>query len=325
MADKVLVTGGLGYVGGRVSAYLAENTDFHVSIGTRRRDVVRPDWLQSGELVTMDLGSKETLENACSEARIVVHLAAMNEMDSARDPEAALMVNGQGTLRLLQAAKQAGAERFIYFSTAHVYGAPLKGVITEETLSRPVHPYTITHKTAEDFVLAEHDLKNLVGIVVRLSNGFGAPVDVSVDRWTLIVNDLCRQAVTTGKLVLRTSGLQKRDFIPLTDVCRAVVHFVGLPREQCGDGLFNLGGECCIQVFEMAEIIAERCFHLLGVRPEIKRPVPCAHEISDPLDYCTDKIRSTGFNPEGKLDREIDSALLFSQKAFGCTNPMPTL
>jgi len=81
---------------------------------------------------------------------------------------------------------------------------------------RPVHPYAITHHAAEDFVLAAHDEKRLMGYVIRLSNGFGAPAHAGVDRWTLLVNDLCRQAVQTRQLILRSAGCLGR---PAEMVC----------------------------------------------------------------------------------------------------------
>ena len=243
MTDRVLITGGLGYVGGRIAEYLSRDNALFLSIGTRRDEIVVRDWIENGDVVQMDLASKNSLEDACAGVRHVIHLAGLNEIDSAKDPEKALAINGHGTLRLLRASEKAGVERFIYFSTAHVYGAPLEGRITEQTVPRPVHPYAITHRVAEDFVLAAHDSGSLTGIVLRLSNAFGAPNSPYANRWTLIVNDLCRQAVRSGRLTLRSSGLQKRDFITLEDVGKAVAHFLRLQRSECGDGLFNLGGE----------------------------------------------------------------------------------
>ena len=76
---------------------------------------------------------------------------------------------------------------------------------------------------------------------------------------TLLVNDLCRQAVQTGKLVMRSSGLQQRDFITLTDVGRAVRHLLELPPADCGDGLFNLGGDNSISVWDMVQRVSLRC------------------------------------------------------------------
>ena len=229
-------------------------------------------------------------------------------------------MNGLGTLKLLQAAQRAGVERFIYLSTAHVYGAPLAGTITERSVPRPTHPYAITHRVAEDFVLAAHAQRALTGIVLRMSNSFGAPAHAGIDRWELIVNDLCRQAVAQKRLVLRSSGLQRRDFITLGDAGRAVDHVLHQPAAACGDGLFNLGGECTQSALELAERIAERCAITLGFQPAIQRPQPAANEIGNTLDYRIDKLKQTGFAPRGGMDAEIDATLRLCQETFGATS-----
>lgn len=317
MSDIVLITGGLGYIGGRVSKYLADNTDYKIRITTRQNEAQVPDWLKNGELAQVDLMSDKDIKSACTGVRHIVHLAALNEIDSATNPGLALTVNGLGSLKLLQMAEKARIERFIYFSTAHVYGSPLQGTITEKSLPRPVHPYAITHRTAEDFVLAAHDRNAFTGIVLRLSNGFGAPVRPDVDRWTLLVNDLCRQAVTTRRVVLRSAGFQKRDFVTLIDVSKAVSHFLSLPVDQCGDGLFNLGGECSLRIIDMAELIAKRCYEVLGFKPEISRPVPLSKETFPVLDYRIEKLKSTGFALNKNVNAEIDATLLFCQNELG--------
>jgi UDP-glucose 4-epimerase len=257
----------------------------------------------------MDWESSRSLESACASAHAVLHLAAMNEIDSAQDPAAALEVNGMYSVRLLEAAKAQGVERFIHLSTAHVYAAPLAGRIDETTPPRPRHPYASSHRAAEDVVLAAHDEGKLAGVVLRLSNGFGAPAHPSVDRWTLLVNDLCKQAATAGRLVLRSAGLQRRDFITLEDVGRAFSHMLDLSRERLDNGIFNLGGARAMQVIEMAELVQARCSAVLGVTPEISRPAPGPGETSLELDYRIDKLLATGFSLMGRAESEIDATL----------------
>jgi UDP-glucose 4-epimerase len=208
-------------------------------------------------------------------------------------------------------------ERFIYFSTAHVYGAPLVGSLTEQSLPRPVHPYSITHKVAEDFVLAARDQGKIQGIVLRLSNGFGAPAHAEIDRWTLVVNDLCRQAVADGVLVLRSPGLQWRDFITLTDVARAVAHFLNLPETDCGDGLFNIGGDCSLRIIDVARLVARRSQAVLGITLPIKRPEPGPGDEQPTLDYKIDKLQATGFTLLQNHEEEIDATLRFCRELAG--------
>ncbi len=315
MNRRVLLTGGLGYVGGRLALALDE-AGYGVHCGTRRCELSAPTWLPNLQMVHMDWSSTESLTQVCQGVDYVIHLSAMNEVESARDLVGALEVNGMASLRLLEAAKAAGVKRFVYFSTAHVYGEPLQGDIDETTLPRPVHPYAITHRLAEDFVLAAHDRKLIEGVVIRLSNGFGAPVTSDVDRWTLLVNDLCRQAATTGELRLNSSGTQPRDFITLGDVARAVNHLLQIDVSQLGDGLFNLGGGQAMSILEMTKRIAARWQLLTGRDIAIVRPAGDGM-LPPALNYRCDKLVATGFTLTSEVNREIDDTLKLCVKAFG--------
>jgi UDP-glucose 4-epimerase len=261
--------------------------------------------------------SATQIEKACVGVRYVIHLAALDAAKSGADPAQAMIVNTVGTVRLVEAAKRAGVERLIYLSTAHVYRAPLVGALSEETLPRPIHPYSISHRAAEDSVLAERVSGGLRGMVLRLSNALGAPAHPHMTQWRLVANDICRQAVTTGKIVLRSSGLQHRDFIALSDVGRAVRHLLTLPISQCDDGLFNLGRETSMRILDIAEMVAERCMAKLGFRPSIQRAEPAVGEQCAELHYSMAKLRATGFALRGSLVDEIDATLDLCRDAFG--------
>ena len=315
MKTKVLLTGGLGYVGGRLALALRD-AQHSVRCGTRNSAICAPAWFADMQMAYLEWESIDSLVQACKGVDCVIHLAAMNEVEALHDPVGALQMNGLASLRLLEAAKLAGVRRFIYFSTAHVYGSPLQGSIDEATLPRPVHPYAITHKVTEDFVLAAHDRKQIEGMVFRLSNGFGAPVSPEVDRWTLLVNDLCRQAAMTGELRLHSSGAQLRDFITLGDVAGAVNHVLQLDANQLANGLFNLGSGRAMSIFEMTERIAARWLVLTGRKIAIVRPVGDSAP-SAILRYRCDKLAATGFVLTSQIDREIDETLKLCLQAFG--------
>ena len=313
MIDTVLITGGFGYLGGRIAVELSRDPKIPVTVGSRNAQS-KPDWLPQAETVATDVLEPKTLSKAVEGVQVVVHLAAMNASECADDPGKAVLVNTLGTLNVLRTSIDAGVERFIYFSTAHVYGVPLVGHITEATLPRPIHPYAITHCAAESFVLAAHNQKKITGIVLRLSNGFGAPTHPDVDCWTLLVNDLCRQAVLTRKMVLRSSGLQERDFIPLMDIGRAVRHLIALPRDDCADGLFNLGSNSSLSVWEMAQRVAQRCQVKLGFLPDITRPEPLVNQHLETFHYDCEKLLKTGYHLECAIEDAIDETLLFCSK-----------
>lgn len=308
MTQRMLITGGLGYIGGRLAQALAILPEVKVVLGTRTNQEP-PDWLPNASVEITCWNDFKILRKGCEGVHTVLHLAAMNEIDSERDPVGALEINGIATARLLEAAKAENVKRFVYFSTAHVYSSPLVGDIDETICPRPSHPYATSHRAAEDLVLSAHDKGLLNGIVLRVSNSFGAPAHIGVNRWTLLVNDLCKQAANTGELRLRSPGLQRRDFITLTDVSRAAVHLLGLSREELNDGVFNVGGAWTPTVFEMAGLVASRCELVLGFRPKIIRPNPAASDAAHSLNYRINKLLATGFQLTKNHETEIDATL----------------
>lgn len=314
---KLLITGASGYIGGRLCQYLYAADGYDI----RATDIRHPDELPARkfchEYVKNDLLhiSGQAMGSLCSNIDCVVHLAALNENDCLSDPVRAAEINTIATLRLLAAAAAADVKRFIYISTAHVYGSPLDGFLDEYTLCRPVHPYAITHKAAEDFVYSMHVRKKIETVIVRLSNAFGVPANSMANRWTLLVNDLCRQTVETGVIRLRSQGRQKRDFVPLSDAVQGIEHLLQL--QQVGAyPVYNLGSGESITVYGMAERIAARSGEILGYMPEISLDMENIGEVNEDLIYCIDKIKEAGFLPKGNMDAEIDRTLIFCRDNF---------
>jgi UDP-glucose 4-epimerase len=307
---KVLVAGGFGFVGARLSVALyAAGHD--VVLGSRRARPV-PAWLPQAGVCETRWESLPALQAACEGMDVVVHAAGMNSGQSALDPAAALQFNGVGTTRLVEAAAASGVSRFFYFSTAHVYANPLQGIIDENSCARNVHPYASSHLAGEQALLHAISRERLSGSVLRLSNGFGPPKSPDADCWMLLVNDLCRQAVTTRRLVLQSSGEQLRDFVPLTSVCETVARLLELPPQTLPPVL-NICNGISASVAEMARLVQKRCAATLGYSPTIE---PGARkEVAVPLRLATIHELLQGLvahDPES----EVDQLLVFCSQHF---------
>lgn len=312
---RILITGGFGLIGGRLSQHL-QQAGHQIVLGSRE-EISPPDWLTQAEVVKTEWNDGRVLEQICNGVDVVIQAAGMNAQDCATDPIAALEFNGLATARLVAAASQAGVKRLIYLSTAHVYASPLIGTISEDTCPRNLHPYATSHYAGENAVLSASQRGQIEGIVLRLSNAFGAPVHKDVNCWMLLVNDLCRQAATKYSLILRSAGVQRRDFVTLQDVSRAVSHVLDLSKEQMGDGVFNIGGAWAPRVIDMAEIIRARCSIVLGFIPDIIRPEIDDGDVTLDLEFRINKLLNTGFELSGNAVAEIDATLLLCREAFG--------
>lgn len=304
----VVVTGGFGYAGGRIVRNLIE-CGATVRVSTRRQTANVPDWARQS--VTWG-GDYDALFEG---ADCAIHLAAPNEIECARNPNGSVDTTVNLTLNAIGAAQTSGLRRFIYMSTVHVYG-PMQGYIDEDSPPDPGHPYATAHLESEKAV-ADAATNNFDAIILRLTNGFGAPADTRPDRWSLLVNDLCRQAVKDRHLVLKSDGMQQRDFLPLGDVANAVAYFVFAPPHPTGVRVFNLSAGKSVRVRDMAELIRTRAQELLGT--EIGLSLPAAAVPAPQADLLIDNRRllATGFTPATDPVAEIDGMLRF------CTETLP--
>ena len=309
----ILVIGGTGFLGGRLAAHL-RGSGSRVRLGTRDLARVGAD---DPDRIHVDYEDAATLERACAGADAVVHLAGPNAATCARNPAAGFAAHARGTRAVVRAAVAAGVPRLLRVSTMHVYGAPLRGRIDETTPPSPAHPYASAHLDAERELLAGCDGSATVGVVARLSNAFGAPAHPAVDCWTLVVPDACRQAVTTGRIVLRSAGLQRRDFVTVGDACRAFEHLLGIAPAEAG--IFHVGGRWTPTVREVAERVAATVGRRVGVVPELVAAEPRADERTEPLDYRIDRLAATGFVLRADVDAELEATVDACARWFGAT------
>ena len=317
-SKKVVITGGLGYVGGRLATHLATNgPELSLRLVTRRAKEDVPGWAREFDLVKTTSFDPDVLADAVEGADTVIHLAAANEIVCQQDPALALEINATGTLRWLEACRGKGVGRFIYMSTFHVYGANSAEVITEDLATSPTHPYAITHRVAEDFVNAFRANHGMATLSLRLSNGYGYPADPGIDRWTLVFNDFCRQAVADGQIKLASKGTQYRDFQSMTDVGRGLHHFMGLPNEEWKDGLFNFGGDCSMSIIQVAKRVAKEFREYSGREIPVTTGEGDDRRGAKPVVFSIDKLRTTGFEPVGNMAEEV-------RRTFAVCESIPT-
>lgn len=307
---KILVAGGFGFVGARVAQALSL-AGHEVLLGTRSARGV-PAWLPHASVRIMDWRSIAGLQNACAGVDTVIHAAGMNAFACAADPVAALEFNGLATVRLVEAAVAMNVARFFYCSTAHVYASPLQGEIDEQSCPRNTHPYASSHLAGEFALLHALSTNRIAGGVLRLSNGFGVPLAPDTDCWTLLTNDLCRQAATSGKLVLQSSGAQQRDFLPLTAVSDCFLSLVELPAESLPP-ILNLGRGESLTVLQMTQLIQARCQAVLGFTPIVK--TGSREESPLPLRFISRHAARLCLAPADPL-AEIDGLLAFCKERF---------
>ncbi|MDA9337229.1 SDR family oxidoreductase [Planktomarina temperata] len=310
---KILITGGFGYVGGRLGMHLASSPLNHVYLGSRVHRQ-RPRWLKQGDVIKMDWSDQSSLEAACENMDAIIHTAGCNAADCLKSPTLALEVNGLATERLVAAALQKDVSKLIYLSTAHVYASDLSGVITEDSKISNLHPYATSHIAGENAVIDGHSRAGLQSIVVRLANSFGAPASLEANCWILVVNDLCRQAVINGALVIKGPSNTVRNFVSMTDVCLAIEHLTFDHGVRLSPLVCNLGGSEKT-IFDIASVIRT----IFAKNTDTILPI---HELAPPrpsttvLDFRSRILEEMGYKPTLNLKEEISSLIKFCASNF---------
>ena len=310
---KILITGSSGYLGGRLSKYLSHS----YKLRTASRKFKRFDKNDNGniEKYEIDWTSLKSIEKSLDGIDIVIHLAGLNAKNCEQNPLKAEDVNVHNTKKLVELSIKKGIKKFIYLSTAHVYSNPLEGVITENSDTLGDHPYATTHLAAEKLILSHHANGVLNAVIVRLSNAFGYPIFEDTNCWMLVVNDLCKQLVLNNKMIIRSNGKQRRNFISMDDTLRAINHFIDLDKQD--NPIFNLGSLWNPTIKEVAKIIAKRYESITSQIPDIKFDASIDYG-SNFLDYKIDKLLNSGFsfyNKDSVFD-EIDDLIRMCFKFY---------
>ena len=305
--NKVLITGGLGYLGGRIAKYFSDN-GYVVIIATRKPENNIPKNIPHNVKVRqLDYNSDEQLNKAMKEIDTLIHLAGPNIHSSSYDPENIIRYHVKLTERLLRAAKSNNLKKFIYLSTIHVYGKNLKDMVTEKTKPIPVHPFAEAHLAAEKILSAQAD--NVSVIIIRCSNSFGIPYFENEKCWKLVVNDLCRSVFQNGKLIINSSGQDYRDFISVGDVVQAIHYLLELNNVKGIDDIYNLGSSRTTSIIDIAKKIQKTLKDGFDYDCPIIKNKP-SKEMDKPKHFILsiEKIKRLGFN--SKLgDDEIFSLL----------------
>jgi len=312
----ILITGGLGYLGGRLTKYFLDSGK-QVRVASRRA-VKEFEKLNGCEYVVIDILDNDSLEDACHGVKSIIHLAAMNAKESEDNPEKALEVNGLGTLKLIQSAIKKNVEFFLYFSTVHIYGSSLKGEVSELTIPRPLHSYSITHRVAEDYVLQANNSGLINGTVFRISNAIGPPLFKNVNCWNLVTNDLCKQAVVHNRMLVNSNKFIQRDYVSISVICKITHQFIVRKNiYKAEENIFNISSGVSMSLNDLTQLISDTVFELFNKSPVVKF-LGNDSDINPELIISNSKLNAGKYLEYANVHHEIKELLLSCDRWFVC-------
>ena len=294
--ERVLITGGAGYVGCALTAKLLEEgygvTVFD-NLSSGGRGMI-PFFANSRfEFVKGDVRDKEQLQQTMRGADYIIHLAAIVGYPACkRDPRLAEEVNIGGTDHLLEL--RSPSQRILYASTGSNYGAYAGGLCTEETPLNPVSLYGVSKTKAERAIMAAGS-----SLSFRFATAFGVSPRMRLD---LLINDFVYRALREKSLILYEKEF-KRTFIHVRDMARSFV-FAIENFDKMNGHVFNVGSENMnFSKQEIAEKIQKKIPFYLHFADVGKDEDQRNYEVS------YEKIRALGLRTTIDVDQGIDELI----------------
>ncbi|MBW3110820.1 NAD-dependent epimerase/dehydratase family protein [Bacillus sp. MCCB 382] len=297
---KVLVTGGAGFIGYHVTKNLQEKGHSVIMIDsliTGKEENI-PDGVA---FYKMDITSPE-IETVFikEEPDVIIHLAAQISVSySMKNPQEDGKVNIIGTINLLHLSAKYHLKKFIFASSAAVYGTPLNLPIDERHQLMPTSSYGLSKMTSENYIQMYYQSNSLPYTILRFSNVYG-PRQTSEGE-AGVISIFLNSASQDKPIQVFGNGNQTRDFIYVKDVAEACVQSL----EHGENKIINIGSETQLSINQLIHSISKISEKPLSVKFESAREGDIEHSS---LDYSKARAQLE-WSPRYSLEQGLREAL----------------
>ncbi|MFO7766135.1 MAG: NAD-dependent epimerase/dehydratase family protein [Pelovirga sp.] len=278
---KILVTGGAGFIGSHlVDLLLAQH-----------HQVVVLDNLSTGQLDNLpaangalqikvgDICNAHTVDEAASGCDAIVHLAAVASVQaSVEDPCGTHQVNLVGTLNLLETARKNNIKRFVYASSAAVYGNTEEIPVCEHTPLNPLTPYAADKLAGEYYIDFYRRQYGLAPTTFRFFNIFGPRQDPS-SPYSGVISIFLQRALANQPITVFGDGEQTRDFVYVADLVRLLAQTVSTSAMTAEP--MNVGNGAQTSLNQLLSAIQEMSTNRLDISHHAPRPGDIRHSCAD--------------------------------------------
>ncbi len=309
----ILITGGAGCIGSNLSKKLSELDAKKIIILDDLSSAYRWNIPKKENIIFIkgNILDDEELKRAFKEKpNYVFHLAAhFANQNSVDNPETDLMVNGVGTLKVLQYANLVGVDRFVYSSSGcGVYGLDSKQPFQEHDISIKLHtPYQVTKLLGELYTNYFNNLYKVPIVNARFFNVFG-PGEVP-GKYRNVIPNFMYWAMNENPLPITGDGNETRDWTFVDDIINGLL-LMGIKKEAIGQA-FNLGSAKETKVIDMANKINELTKNKSGIKYTQRRNWDVKTRLLSSIEKAKNIL---GYTPQTKFEDGLKNTYQWFKK-----------
>ncbi|MBC7086109.1 MAG: GDP-mannose 4,6-dehydratase [Methanomethylovorans sp.] len=289
---KILITGGLGQVGSYLVDALHDKAK--ITVLDNFSSTTRESVPEGVNIIKGDIRDR-TAAAFVKKNNIIIHTAAQISVTaSMEDPLFDAQNNVFGTLNMLEAARKASISKFVYISSAAVYGNPLYIPITEDHPQDPLSPYGVSKLSGEKYCMMYHRAFGLPTCCIRPFNIY-SPRQNPENPYSGVISRFIDKAKAKQSPVVFGDGNQTRDFISVHDIVNMIILL--LENEDANGHVFNAGTGKSITINELANMILNIFDADVPINYMPERPGDIKNSCSD----ITKAKKILGFEPKVSL------------------------
>ncbi len=301
---RFIVTGGAGFIGSNLVEGLVELGDVTIIDDLSSGNLDNLEHLLKRDDVCLERLSVTDLERMKPHFEgidCVFHLAAVSNISSSvADPLRTNEVNVKGTLNVLLAARDSGARKVVFTSSASVYGDTEEVPTTESALPNPLSPYAVTKLAGEYYCDVFSDLYGLETTSLRPFNVYGPRQDPN-SQYAGVIPLFIRSLLEGEVPTIDGDGEQTRDFVYVKDVVRAFIQAI----DHRAKGVYNIAGGKGISINELFRQVSS----ILGVDVEPLHGEPRPGDVRHSTADITRAKKYLGYEPEYDIRRGLEETI----------------
>ncbi|MFC2010282.1 SDR family oxidoreductase [Chloroflexota bacterium] len=293
--QKVLVTGGAGFIGSSIVDRLSPDNQVFVldnmftgSMSNLKKSKDRIRFIEG------DIRDRELVNDIVSKVDYIFHLAAhVGNIRSLKDPYFDMDVNIRGMVNLLEACRNSSIKRLVYSSSGAIFGEAKYLPIDEDHPLNPESPYAVSKLAAEKYAFAFYKVYNVPTVSIRYFNAYGPRQDTS--EYANAVSIFLSRTSREEPLTIFGDGEQTRDFIFIDDIVNANV-LVATHPNAVGE-IFNISTGKVYSINQLVEILRQ----ITGKEIPVSHDAPRAGEVRHSRANIDKASKMLGYSPKTDL------------------------